>query len=194
MEMIACAWKCWHDPSASTKWLDSKKDWAAYERTFAPGNLRGALNELVAGMNDVHKQLSRFAHPSIASVVMSISSHRVVARRLFDVDYTDDRIIHRAGYGRALTAERILDSQEIHAALLYGFCRRALRNHWDRAATVGKRPLVMLLRRVRGDQRFYRHLVATLDPYRERNQARIRAAKDGPRRPIRVAETSTPRL
>lgn len=172
MEMMACAWKCWQDPGAARKWLSARDDWQAYESVFSPGNLRGALDDLVKGMNQAHKSISGFVHPSVGSIVMSIPSHNTTALHLFEADYFDDRVVHRAGYGRSLSAERILDSQAIHALLIRGFCNRAFATRWQSAGRAMRRPTELLMRRVIDDQRFYRHTVDILGPYRVRGRAR----------------------
>jgi hypothetical protein len=198
MELMAFAWMCWRRPSDAHVWLEagqrpyptaSRKNpghlatnndtqWDNYQRSFQTPRIRSALEELSPGMSEAYMRVSGFAHPSAASVVMAIPSHRIRLDNLLAVEFFDDHKLVRPGFGRALSAERMLDSLAFHTRLLRGFCDKALKNAgWDHALRSVGPDLSAVEARLRRDAHFYREEIRSLDAFRDRNIARISRAR-----------------
>ena len=180
MELLAYARMCWLDPGLAMKWLHSGDDRHAYRLAFSNRRIREALRQLHPAMPDLYMELSNLAHPSIRGVIAGIHSPlRVRPGVLFEVDFFDDRAFRISGHGRALTAERAMDSTYGHLRLLEGFCNRCLgAPRWAGALTAIAPALSYLGARVERDAQFYNGAISSLDDFRRRRtrtgQARAR--------------------
>jgi hypothetical protein len=187
LELVAYARIVWKDPGTAHKWLKSASDWSTYERAFNNGQIRGALYELHPDLRRAYDFITRYAHPSLNSVVMSLYSTRPRAPAMLRITLFDDRFYGKRELINGLKAERMLDALRTCHMLVYSFIDRCCsREPWSKHIGPTKQATAMFASTLISKHRHYHELIVRLEELREIRKARAirrRAAAEMRARP-----------